>query len=100
MKLKSPALALGAALLCSAAPALAATPSTSRAGTPNTCIERNHGDWNACNVDNSAAGNRAYQITKAPRTPDECIKRNNGDFNACNVGNSGAGNLHYLPVTP
>jgi hypothetical protein len=100
MKIKPLALAVGVALLCCTAPAFAARPGTPRVETPNSCIERNHGDWNACNVGNSGAGNRPYQVTKAPRTPNECIKLNGGDWNACNVGNSGAGNQPYLPVTP
>src|ERR1700710_654078 len=100
MNIKTATLLVGGVLLCSTAPAWAATPTTTQPGTPNSCIERNHGDWNACNVGNSGAGNLPYQVSKAPRTPDECVKLNGGDWNACNVGNSGAGNLPYLPVAP
>jgi hypothetical protein len=65
--------------------------------TPNDCIRRNGGDWNACNVGNSGQGDPPFQITR-PRTPNECILVNLGDFNACNVGNNGRGDLPYKPV--
>ena len=98
MKLSTALPALTAALLISAAPAMATTPhDTSRPSTPNTCIELNRGDWNACNVGNSGAGNLPYRaVVGASGAPDACILRNHGDWNACNVGNSGAGGLPYL----
>jgi hypothetical protein len=48
--------------LCAAAPS---TASAQRAdppagGTPNSCIERNAGDWNACNVGNAGRGDLPY----------------------------------------
>jgi hypothetical protein len=98
MKNKSALLTLVAVLLCSTAPALAATPEPT--STPDSCIELNHGDFNACNVGNSGAGNLPYRrVSRTPMSPDECIKLNGGDWNACNVGNSGAGNLPYLPIS-
>ena len=62
--------------------------------TPNDCIRMNGGDFNACNVGHTGAGNRPYDIAR-DRTPNECILLNGGDYTACNVGNSGAGNLPY-----
>jgi hypothetical protein len=62
--------------------------------TPNSCIERNQGDFNACNVGNSGRGDLPYRPTV---TPNSCIDLNQGDFNACNVGNSGRGDLPYRP---
>jgi hypothetical protein len=67
------------------------------AGTPDDCIRRNGGDYNACNVAGQAQGGRTHSRTQ-PRTPDECIRTNGGDWNACNVGNQGRGDLPYLPV--
>jgi hypothetical protein len=62
MKVKTALLAPAAALLLSAAPTLASPPSTaSRPSTPNSCIELNRGDWNACNVANSGAGGLHYR---------------------------------------
>jgi hypothetical protein len=100
MKTKTALLGLGVALIVSAAPALASTPSTTTPpATPNSCIELNHGDANACNVGNSGAGNLPYKpVVTPPATPNTCIELNHGDANACNVGNSGAGNLPYKPV--
>jgi hypothetical protein len=99
MKIKAVLPALAVLLLFSAAPSGASTPSsTPQPDTPNSCIERNHGDWNACNVGNSGRGDLPYKpVTNTPNTPNECIKRNHGDWNACNVGNSGRGDLPYLP---
>ena len=98
MKITTVLPAVAAALLVGAAPSLAATGSANpKSDTPTSCIERNHGDWNACNVGNSGSGNLPY--TAAPRaltTPNQCIERNHGDWNACNVGNSGRGDLPYL----
>jgi len=61
MKLNTARPALTAALLTSAAPAVATTPhDTSRPSTPNTCIKLNRGEWNACN---SGAGNLPYLVS-------------------------------------
>ena len=100
MKLQTVKLTLGTALLLGAAVSMAsATPTTPSRSTPDSCIELNQGDWNACNVGNSGAGNLPYRRVGAPRTPNECIELNQGDWNACNVGNSGAGNRPYRPTT-
>jgi roadblock/LC7 domain-containing protein len=64
--------------------------------TPNQCIRLNGGDYNACNVGNSGAGNKPYEPVHA-LTPNDCIRINGGDYNACNVGNSGRGDLPYQP---
>jgi hypothetical protein len=101
MKIRAalPAVAVVVVLAFGAAPSLASPRSgTVRPSTPDSCIERNHGDWNACNVGNSGRGDRPYKLgTRTPNTPNECIKRNHGDWNACNVGNSGRGDRPYLP---
>lgn len=65
--------------------------------TPSDCIQRNGGDWNACNVGHSGRGDAPFRITR-PRTPDECILINAGDYNACAVGNDSRGDLPYKPV--
>jgi hypothetical protein len=73
---------------------------TSRPSTPNSCIELNQGDWNACNVGNSGRGDRPYKpVMRTTNTPNDCIELNRGDWNACNVGNSGRGDGPYLPVS-
>jgi hypothetical protein len=91
-----PAIAV-ALVVFAAAPSLASAPETGtfRPDTPDSCIARNHGDQNACNVGNSGRGDLPYKPTA--NTPNECVKRNHGDWNACNVGNSGRGDLPYLP---
>jgi hypothetical protein len=90
--------AVAAVVVYGAAPSLASTPA--RAGqqpaTPNSCIEANNGDFNACNVGNSGRGDLPYSPIA---TPNSCIERNHGDFNACNVGNSGRGDLPYRPTS-
>jgi hypothetical protein len=62
MKIRTVLPAVAFVLLFSATPSMASAP-RSNAGHPNTpdsCIERNHGDWNACNVGNSGRGDRPY----------------------------------------
>ena len=100
MKITTTALAIAATLWLSAAPSLAApTADHSRPGTPNSCIALNKGDWNACNVGNSGAGDKPYRkVVRPSGTPDACIALNKGDWNACNVGNSGAGDKPYRAV--
>jgi hypothetical protein len=61
MKTKTVLLSLAVALLCSAPAAASAAGASAKPATPNSCIELNHGDWNACNVGNSGAGNRPYR---------------------------------------
>jgi hypothetical protein len=100
MKIRTVLPAVAFALVFAGAPALASAPRTDtlHPTNPDTCIERNHGDWNACNVGNSGRGDRPYK--PATRyTPNECIKRNHGDWNACNVGNSGRGDRPYKPAS-
>jgi hypothetical protein len=64
--------------------------------TPDECIRLNDGDWNACNVGNTGAGDKPYaRAASVPRTPDGCIWLNLGDWNAGNVGNTGAGDKPY-----
>jgi hypothetical protein len=95
MKIRT-ALPAVVVLVFGAAPALASAPrsDTVHPNTPNTCIERNQGDWNACNVGNSGRGDLPYKPVM--QTPNACIARNQGDWNACNAGNSGRGDLPYL----
>lgn len=99
MKVATLLPALAAVLVFGAAPSLASpTPKgTPRSTTPNSCIDLNHGDWNACNVGNSGRGDLPYRPVTVD-TPNTCIERNQGDWNACNVGNSGRGDLPYRPV--
>jgi hypothetical protein len=69
-------LAAGAAVLAfGVAPSLASAwpTDTSSPGTPNSCIARNQGDWNACNVGNSGRGDLPFKLI--PDTPNSCIKR-------------------------
>jgi hypothetical protein len=63
--------------------------------SPDACIVRNGGDYNACNVGSSRGGSGPYS---AAYTPNDCITRNGGDWNACNVGNSGSGDRPYRHV--
>ena len=98
MKLPTAKLSIVTALLLGAGASMAtATTATPSRSTPDSCIELNHGDWNACGVGNGGAGNLPYKRVGPPRTPDECIALNHGDWNACNVGNGGAGDLPYRP---
>jgi hypothetical protein len=69
--------------------------------SPNSCIEMNGGDWNACNVGNTGSGGGAYSRNiVGAKTPNSCIQQNGGDWNACNVGNTGSGTTSYAPVPP
>lgn len=45
----------------SVAAGVASSPATPTRGTPNQCIRRNGGDYNACNVGNSGRGDLPYQ---------------------------------------
>jgi hypothetical protein len=94
MKIRTALPVIAVVLVFGAAPSLASAPrsDTVQPDTPNSCIEANQGDWNACNVGNSGRGDLPY---KPVTTPNECIERNQGDWNACNVGNSGRGDLPY-----
>jgi roadblock/LC7 domain-containing protein len=51
------------------APAPAPGPATSTDWTPDDCIRLNGGDYNACNVGNSGAGNRPYRPVPSEVTP-------------------------------
>jgi len=42
--------------------------------TPNDCVRRNGGDYNACNVGNSGRGDLPYQ-TVGPRLPETSAAR-------------------------
>jgi hypothetical protein len=97
MKIRTALPAAVVILVFGAAPSLASAPrsDTVHPHTPNSCVERNQGDWNACNVGNSGRGDLPYKPVM--ETPNVCIERNQGDWNACNVGNSGRGDLPYLP---
>jgi hypothetical protein len=99
MKIRTALPAVAVVLLFGAAPSVASAPhsDTAHPDTPDSCIELNQGDWNACNVGNSGRGDLPYKpTTSTPNTPNECIELNQGDWNACNVGNSGRGDLPYL----
>jgi hypothetical protein len=63
MKIRTVLPAVAFALVFAGAPALASAPRTDtlHPTNPDTCIERNHGDWNACNVGNSGRGDRPYK---------------------------------------
>ena len=87
------ALVFGAAPFVSLAPAQARD--SQESATPNSCMERNHGDFTACNVSNSGRGDLPYRPIA---TPNSCIERNHGDFDACNVSNGGRGDLSYRPT--
>jgi hypothetical protein len=96
-------LTLGSLGVATTASAQSTTPTpadsgVSRSHTPDDCIRLNGGDLNACNVDNSGAGDLPYRHATV-RTPNDCIRLNQGDYNACNVDNSGAGDLPYMSVS-
>jgi hypothetical protein len=97
MKIRTVLPAAAVVLVLGAAPSLSAAPrhDAPRSATPESCIELNHGDWNACNVGNRGRGDLPYN--RIADTPNACVKRNHGDWNACNVGNSGRGDLPYRP---
>ena len=98
MKTKTVLIAVALSLVCAVPSVAAITSDGSQTSTPNSCIELNHGDWNACNVGNSGSGSAPYRPVKGPlHTPNTCIELNHGDWNACNVGNSGSGSAPYLP---
>ena len=63
MKIRTVLSAVAVALVVGTAPALAAArPAYEPAPiTPTSCIELNHGDWNACNVGNSGRGDLPYR---------------------------------------
>jgi hypothetical protein len=86
MKIRT-ALAAAVVALFGLAPSLASASSgdTPRTDTPNSCIERNQGDWNACNVGNSGSGAAPY-VPFSPHAA--CIRVNGGDWVGCNVGNT------------
>ena len=96
MKTTTTALAVAATLLLSAAPSLAA-PTMDRPGssTPNSCIELNKGDWNACNVGNSGAGDKPYRAVgaRAASTSDARVEI---DHSAWKAYDRRGGSLPYL----
>ena len=65
MKIGSVLPTVAAVLVVGVAPFLspASTPAreSQHSATPNSCIERNHGDFNACNVGNSGRGDLPYR---------------------------------------
>jgi invasion protein IalB len=65
--------ALAAVLVFGVAPfpALASTPAqeSQQPATPNSCIELNHGDFNACDVGTSGRGDLPYQRTARAEHP-------------------------------
>ncbi len=96
MKITTTALAIAATLWLSAAPSLAApTADHSGPGTPNSCIALNKGDWNACNVGNSGAGDKPYRAVGAGATgtPGDRVEV---DHSAWNGYNRRGGSLPYL----
>jgi len=96
MKIKTLLTTFAVAVICVAPTMAVATSPASRPSSPNSCIELNHGDWNACNVGNSGSGDKPYRpVTDIPDSPNACIELNHGDWNACNVGNSGSGGAPY-----
>jgi hypothetical protein len=77
-------LAFGACAMSAATAAPMAAAAS--AGTPDTCIHMNGGDWNACDVGNAGRGDVPYVPVLRPHSVALCIQRNHGDAIACRVG--------------
>jgi hypothetical protein len=78
-------LACGMLALSGAAAAVTSAAAAS-AGTPDTCMFLNGGDWNACNVGHSGRGDLPYVPAAPPHSVALCIQVNQGDAMACPVG--------------
>jgi hypothetical protein len=77
----------GAGLAAVMSPGLAVQAAEAASATPDTCIEVNDGDWDACNVGNSGRGDLPYRPGGAPaHSVARCIQVNQGDALACQVG--------------
>jgi hypothetical protein len=77
----------GSCLAIVVLPGLAAPGDAAAAATPDSCIEVNDGDWNACNVGNRGRGDLPYLPVEAPaHSVARCIQVNQGDAPACRVG--------------
>jgi hypothetical protein len=79
-------VAAGVLAIGAAGAAAGTTAAAGSAGTPDTCILVNGGDWNACNVGNGGRGDVAYPPALRPHSVGLCIDRNQGDAMACRVG--------------
>jgi hypothetical protein len=89
MRSRRTAAVMAAGVLTIGALGVAAAPTAAAAsaGSPNTCIPMNGGDWNACNVGNAGRGDLAYvPVSPRPHSVALCIQRNQGDAIACRVG--------------
>jgi hypothetical protein len=81
---RTAAMVAGALAIGAAASTAAATAAPLSAGSPDTCISMNGGDWNACNVGNAGRGDLPYVPSR--HSVALCIDRNQGDAIACRVG--------------
>jgi hypothetical protein len=83
-------LEAGAALGVVVSPGLALQSLAEASATPDSCIEVDDGDWDACNVGNSGRGDLPYLPVQAPaHSVARCIQVNQGDAPACSIGSIG-----------
>ena len=72
------------------APGLAEAAALAASATPDSCIEVNDGDGNACNDSHGARGDLPYLAVRAPaHSVARCIQVNQADAPACLVGSVG-----------
>jgi hypothetical protein len=78
----------GAGLAVVASPGLSVPAAVAAsATTPDSCIEVNGGDWNACNVGHGGRGDLPYLPVRATaHSVAGCTLANQGDALACLVG--------------
>jgi hypothetical protein len=77
----------GAGLAVAASPGLAVPAAAAASATPDSCIEVNDGDSNACNVGHSGRGDLGYlPVRTDAHSVARCIRVNQGDALACLVG--------------
>jgi hypothetical protein len=77
----------GSCLAVVVLPGLTAPGDAAAAATPDSCVEVNGGDWNACNVGNRGPGDLVDLPVEAPaHSVTGCIQVNQGDAPACRVG--------------
>jgi hypothetical protein len=63
--------------------------------TPDSCIEVNGGDWNACNVGHSGRGDLPYLSVEVPaHSVARCVQVNQGDAPACLSGSVDGSSEH------
>jgi hypothetical protein len=84
------AVAVAVAGAVAAAPAGVAAAMGQPPATPDSCTQRNGGDFGACNVGTSGRGSLPYlPVVPATYTVDDCIRINGGDVFACHFGSMG-----------